>query len=207
MKRAGRFVGSAAKPIPINLERLGLDKFATTDPEAMHAWISRAAFVKALTPDDIKAAFYLQDRFAVNAAQSLNMPLGSIAVKFGMKPARVYPIRFMAQFFEALRSGEKTETRRTSAGWANVQPGDLLRVLSPSPNPPTELFRVLESYRQPIAELDEASIRREGFATRAEFEEVWARLHPENPPEVHVLRFEENESATIRILKADTIGS
>lgn len=219
--RGGRFQTTRQGPVNPPLTRLGLSPLATADPDEARRFVERAQFVKLMKPDELKAAFYLRAqgatvkaenaRFEVTIARQVihatAADLAELAKFHGMKPARVFPIRFLPRFFPQLVNGEKIETRRTNLRWAEkAQAGDMLRILSSAKDVPAPL-RVIGVKTEPLLAIDEDGARREGFPSVEAFLTLWAELHrkdethkPEQNPTVCVLGFLENEAAIVEVL-------
>jgi len=103
---------------------------------------------------------------------------------------------FQPEHIEAIRAGDKTETRRDWAeGYHRPEAGDIRMATTQMFQSDDECdcyIRVTDHYREPLGELNAAAADAEGGYTVAEFEELWAEMHGSWEPEMtaDVIEFE-----------------
>ena len=86
------------------------------------------------------------------------------------------PLLFQKRFIPLILDGIKTQTRRPLEE-NNIKVGDVIPLRTPRQKTIHGLIQIVKVYEQPIGEISQEEVEREGFQRLAEFKKAWGRIY------------------------------
>ena len=86
------------------------------------------------------------------------------------------PLLFQKSMIPRILDGIKTQTRRPLEE-NNIKVGDVLPLRAPWSQKTYGLIEIVRVYEQPIGEISQEEVEREGFQSLAEFKKTWGRIY------------------------------